>query len=357
MTKVGTLPNRSKFRFLCPWVALILLLLECHTPPSVMGFLSPPSCQGRHMDPIGLDYLRLWYINYHGSSGSDRRGDDCIDQGRDSAVGRLQQVPQFPRRRTRGMDLSYLFQSRTEQRGRRRRRGPFHRPTIILQYLIFTWRQVRQQIRQLIHRTTVYVLECEHGKYYVGSTRNRRQRFRQHFERGRSGSRWTRLHRPKRVLAEYRRIPERYLLGVESQVTAEMMMKYGVNNVRGSYFTHTYDYTLEDLPALTGFLGHYNGLSYQHLSNELQRTLPPPDAAGLESVLLSGYGSGQDGASPTLDVLSGRYYETALARRRKSSPRRRQQPVDKSNDVCYRCGERGHWAAECPTRNLGGIEN
>jgi len=109
------------------------------------------------------------------------------------------------------------------------------------------------------------------------------------------------MHRPIRVVKTYKGIPEAYYLGKEAQVTAEYMLKYGINNVRGAMFAETRQYTILDIPALKGFLGHYNDLSYKDLDFKLQ------------SVLSQG------------------------------PPRR-----SKANDRCFRCGQMGHWANECP---------
>jgi predicted GIY-YIG superfamily endonuclease len=100
----------------------------------------------------------------------------------------------------------------------------------------------RTLLQTLFRRYTIYVLECENGKYYVGSTSKLRKRWRQH-SRGR-GAAWTRRHRPIRQVFTYRRVPEPYYLGLESKITAEWMLKYGVNNVRGAMFAETRPYTL-----------------------------------------------------------------------------------------------------------------
>jgi len=134
----------------------------------------------------------------------------------------------------------------------------------------------RQKIRRVTERNTVYVLELKDGKYYVGSTTNRKQRYRQHFESTRGGSKWTRLHKPIRLIAEYKRIPSRYVMGMESQKTAEYMMKYGVNNVRGAAFCAAREFTTNDTSNLVGFLGHYNQLDFQTLRIELKKVLPKP---------------------------------------------------------------------------------
>ena len=163
----------------------------------------------------------------------------------------------------------------------------------------------KEAVRMKIEKCTVYVLECEDGKYYVGSTQNRKQRFKQH-QRGR-GSQWTRLHKPIRVLKEHRRIPSKFLLGLESKVTAECMLEFGVNNVRGSYFCSPRDYHVGDVESLAKFLGHYCDLNYRKVSARLSQTLP---------------------AVPGKRV-----------RRRATIPAR-----------CYICGALGHKASKCPQR-------
>jgi len=159
---------------------------------------------------------------------------------------------------------------------------------------------------------TIYVLECEHNKYYVGCTINMRRRAKEHFSK-RGGSKWTKKHKPVRVVKEYRRVPEAYYLGKEAQVTAELMMEHGVNNVRGAMFAETRPYTLQDISALTGFLGHFNDLHYKEMGARLEKELKaaPPQPK----------------------------------RRRK---KRRKKA--KRSDRCFYCGEMGHWAGNCPER-------
>ena len=131
---------------------------------------------------------------------------------------------------------------------------------------------IKESVRTKLEKCTVYVLECEEGKYYVGSTQNRKRRWKQH-QRGR-GSQWTRLYKPLRVIREEKRIPHKFLLGLESKITAECMLQFGVNNVRGSMFCSPRDYHVGDVHSLTKFLGHYCDLNYRKVSARLSQTLP-----------------------------------------------------------------------------------
>jgi hypothetical protein len=93
------------------------------------------------------------------------------------------------------------------------------------------------------------------------------------FDNYNGGSLWTNLHKPIRVLKVYTRVPCRYQLGIESQVTAELMLEWGVNSVHGAMYSHPRQYTHDDTEALVGFLGHYNDLNYKDIRKQLESEL------------------------------------------------------------------------------------
>ena len=76
----------------------------------------------------------------------------------------------------------------------------------------------------------IYVLQLENRKYYVGKTHNPRFRLDKHFNS--SGSKWTKLYKPLRVLEI---IPDCDDYD-EDKITRQYMDKYGINNVRGGSF-------------------------------------------------------------------------------------------------------------------------
>jgi len=121
---------------------------------------------------------------------------------------------------------------------------------------------------------SVYVLALEGGKYYVGSSSQKRKRFAEHMSH-RGGSSWTRDHKPLRMVESVDHLSSDACLGVEATKTAQYMWRYGVNSVRGAYFCQRQPYTApEDVLALTGFLGHFNGLKYSEVAERLEKSLP-----------------------------------------------------------------------------------
>jgi len=81
-------------------------------------------------------------------------------------------------------------------------------------------------------KTNVYILQLEHGKYYVGSSCDVNQRYKQHLEG--KGSGWTRLFKPILTLKTISNCS----VFDEDKYTKETMAKYGINNVRGGSYTN-----------------------------------------------------------------------------------------------------------------------
>lgn len=80
--------------------------------------------------------------------------------------------------------------------------------------------------------TTIYVLHCEHGMFYVGQTdRPIYTRVFEHFAN--DGSEWTKVHKPISVVE----IHDNAHPMDEDKITKMYMSKYGIDRVRGGSYT------------------------------------------------------------------------------------------------------------------------
>jgi hypothetical protein len=87
---------------------------------------------------------------------------------------------------------------------------------------------VNNSINQI--QETIYTLQLEGGKYYVGKSKNISNRILQHFSE--LGSSWTKSYKPIKVLSQ---IPSTDPFD-EEKYTLLTMDKYGIDNVRGGSY-------------------------------------------------------------------------------------------------------------------------
>ena len=94
-------------------------------------------------------------------------------------------------------------------------------------------------------KITLYVLELEKGKYYVGQTSMPTFRYAEHIAS--VGSKWTKLYRAKARVVLEERLFESYEEAklYENWLTMHWMQKKGWRNVRGGDFLKVEDYLLQ----------------------------------------------------------------------------------------------------------------
>jgi len=189
---------------------------------------------------------------------------------------------------------------------------------------------------------TVYVLELENGRFYVGSTgrqgRDKKRRFQEHMS-PRGGSIWTKIHRVIRVSEEHS-VPKKYVLGFESFITAQLMKKFGPNNVRGAQFSDPRDFDLSDVNSLTGFIGHNLEADYRSTREWLNSALPPPPLSRKDQPQLQAQNATQSGGGGGGGSKKGKDFN--------DRGRFRQRAND--DDNCFICGKPGHFARNCPEK-------
>lgn len=82
----------------------------------------------------------------------------------------------------------------------------------------------------VLNMVSIYILELENNKYYVGKSNNTSSRIKNHLYS--KGSYWTQKYKPVKILE----IIENCDVYDEEKYTLKYMDKYGINNVRGGSF-------------------------------------------------------------------------------------------------------------------------
>jgi hypothetical protein len=78
---------------------------------------------------------------------------------------------------------------------------------------------------------TIYIIELENSKFYVGRTYHVNNRILEHFNE--CGSVWTKLHHPKCIIEQH----DNCDVFDEDKYVIKFMAEYGIDNVRGGTFS------------------------------------------------------------------------------------------------------------------------
>jgi len=186
---------------------------------------------------------------------------------------------------------------------------------------------------------TIYVLELESGKYYVGKSRDPVKRITTHIES--QGSAWTKTYPPKKLIE----IKENAGPYEEDFKTIYYMGLYGINNVRGGTFCED-ELNKESIEVITKMLKGAQDVCYQcgkkeHFINECpehKKCYYCNDSGHLINDCVK--------IKIPLKIIQSE-----------------QSQIDaKNNRSCFKCGEIGHISLDCPLikheyRIVGGCYN
>ena len=149
---------------------------------------------------------------------------------------------------------------------------------------------------------SLYVLQLENDKWYVGKTHDIAKRFKEH--QSGKGSAWTTMNKPVRIV-ESRPLKDTY---DETNTTKELMKKYGIDNVRGG--------------------AHVQVVMPEHVEKTLKMEI-----------------RGDSGACFKCG-LGGHFAVECPITIREPKQKRNAQAAPQGV-TCYRCGREGHYSTSC----------
>jgi len=200
---------------------------------------------------------------------------------------------------------------------------------------------------------TLYVLKLQGGKYYVGKSVDVEQRFNQHLS-GR-GSAWTNMYKPISIM-ETRPIVS---IHDETNVTKDLMKKYGVSNVRGGAYTAV-DLPLEQEEMIRHEMRASTDACYKcgkpgHFANKCTRKSSFTGICGCGKRFLDfdefmshnraciARDDKEEWECEYCDRTFTTKYGCSIHERSCTGKR----STSSRTGVCYRCGRPGHYSPDC----------
>ena len=219
-------------------------------------------------------------------------------------------------------------------------------------------------------RVTIYVLELEQQKYYVGKTRGSLpfERVLDHF-RG-EGSAWTRRYKPIQV---FDMIPDCSPFD-EDKYTKEYMAIFGIENVRGGTYCRidldqeTINFLQREIRGArdqcircgrnSHFVRDCIATTYVDGNPIIEETRRPSSPSSSSSSPSSSFSFSTRGIEVEVRVADWESTDESDSDESPSSSDASSSESDSDGDsymddrdTCYRCGRFGHWASQCYARS------